>query len=260
MGQYTRARQAFLLALSQNDPSERQLPESVEVEARAQLGELERALPRVTVTMEPVDAALAIDGRPLDVTPSSSPDETPTAIAGTSPPGPGARIGRSTFQLVANPGLHVLTVSREGYQDVVLRKTFAAGTTTTLRLELDRLPATLHITSNLADALVHVDDADVGTPPIEVSRGAGRYRVRVTRKGFVPFSAEVSARPGERVELPATLHKENPALTQKWWFWTAIGAAVVGVAIGTYFVTRSDPEPQRPAPDGGGLGWSLRVP
>jgi hypothetical protein len=47
-------------------------------------------------------------------------------------------------------------------------------------------------------------------------------------------------------------------LTGKWWFWTAVGAVVVGSAVGTYYATRPDPE--RPPVDGGGLGWSVRVP
>lgn len=42
--------------------------------------------------------------------------------------------------------------------------------------------------------------------------------------------------------------------------WTGIGVVVAGAAAGTYALTRSEPEPTRPATDGGGLGWSLRVP
>src|SRR5206468_8319753 len=111
-----------------------------------------------------------------------------------------------------------------------------------------------------ADALVRVNDADVGNPPVDVSRNAGRYRVTVTKKGYVTYESEVAMRPGEHVELAANMREEKRALTQQWWFWTGIGVVVVGAAAGTYALTRSDPTPTRPAPDGGGLGWSLKVP
>jgi hypothetical protein len=85
----------------------------------------------------------------------------------------------------------------------------------------------------LVDAIVRVNDADVGNPPVEFSRNAGRYRVTVTRKGYVPY---------------------------EWWSWTAVGVVVVGAGAGTYALARSNSTPSRPPPDGGGLGWSLKVP
>jgi hypothetical protein len=163
------------------------------------------------------------------------------------------------FRILANPGAHVFTVSRQGYQDVVVNRSLAPGSDTSLGLELDKLPATIHVTSNLADALVRVNDADVGNPPVDVSRAAGRYHVAVARKGYVTVESEVAVRPGERVELAANMHPEKRPLTREWWFWTGIGVVVAGAAAGAYALTRSDPTPTRPPPDGGGLGWSLKV-
>jgi hypothetical protein len=260
MGQFTRARQALVASLAQSEASgRRELPESFEGDARVMLGEMNRILPRVTVTLEPSDASITVDGRPLEpvAEPSSS---LPVFLAGTVAPGRGASPGAVTFQLVANPGAHVITVSRQGYQDVVLTRTFAPSSTSTLGLELDKLPATIHVASNLADAIVRVNDADVGNPPVDVSRTAGSYRVHVARKGFVSYETEVTVRPGERVDLNAGLREERPALTQRWWFWAGVGVIVVGAATATYFATRSSADPQRPATDGGGLGWSLQVP
>ncbi len=260
MGQFTRARQALGKALAQHEASKgAELPDSVVTEAKALGSELDRILPRVTVTLAPADAAIAIDGRRLE--PTVAVVEGPaTFVAGTMPPGPGKSPGPSTFTIVANPGAHVVTVSRQGYQDVVVTRTFAPGASTPLDLQLDRLPATLHVTSNLADAVVRVNDSDVGNAPVEVSRIAGRYRVFVSRKGFLPFETELSVRPGERAEIDAALKEDKPALTQRWWFWAGIGVVAVGVATATYFAARSSADPQRPPTDGGGLGWSLQVP
>jgi hypothetical protein len=181
-------------------------------------------------------------------------------VAGTLPHGPGEAPGSETFDLLANPGVHVITVTRPGYQDVVLNKTFGPGAAAPLTLELDRLPASIKVTSNVGDAIVRLNNADVGNPPVEVSRIAGTYHVLVSRKSYVGYETDVTLSPGQRVELAADLRKENPPLTQKWWFWAGAAVILAGAATVTYFIVRSNEEPQRQPTDGGGLGWSLRVP
>ncbi len=256
-GQYTLARAAFQRALLEDEHSGGgQLADSVRAEAHGLLAEIDRVLARVHVTLAPMDAQIAVDGRPLE----RAADAGPSAvfIAGTHAPGPPESPGVSAFDVLVNPGAHVLTVSRTGYADVVVNRSFSPGSDGSMSLELDRLPAVFHITSNLADAVVRVDDVDVGNAPVEVTRKAGRYRVSVKRKGYVSFETDVTATPGQQMQLPATLREEKKALTQQWWFWTIASAVVVGAATTTYFVTR--PEPTRTPPDGGGLGWSLKTP
>lgn len=256
-GQYMLARQALLLALEQDRVAAgAELPESARTEAQGLVAETTRILPRIHVKLAPEDAAVAVDGRPLERTTDDAGNVI--LVAGTRAPAPGEPPKFAVFDLLANPGAHVFTVSRAGYQDVVVNRTFAPGGQVSLSLELDRLPATIHVTANVPEAVVRVDDIDVGNPPVDISRNGGRYRVRVTRKGYVPFETEVAASPGQHVELPATLREEKKALTQQWWFWTAAGVVVIGAATTTYFLTR--PDPSRPAPDAGGLGWALKVP
>lgn len=261
LGQYTRARRALFEALDRDqEAAGGELPDPAREEARAMATELEHLLPRVAVTLQPSDAALAIDGRPLEPGLASAAGDAPAFVAGTAAPGPGTPIHHVRFAVVMNPGTHVITVSRRGYQDVVLNRSFSPGSENTLKLELDRLPATIHVTSSHPDAVVRVNGSDVGNPPVEVSRAAGRYRVTVTRAGFLTYETETTVRSGERVELDAVLREDHPALTQRWWFWTAAGALVIGAATSTYFLTRPEPEPTRPPTSGGGLGWSLKVP
>jgi hypothetical protein len=260
LGQYTRARRSLLQALEQDRVSnETELPPNARNEARGMLDELERILIRVTVNLRPEEAALAVDGRPLERAPEDG-QGTPLLVAGTHAPGPGAPIQLPTFRVLMNPGAHVFIVSQRGYQDIVLNRSFPPGASAALDLSLDKLPATIHLTSDHPDAIVRVNGVDVGNPPVEVSRAAGRYKVTVTRAGFVPYDADVAVRSGERVELDAKLREDRPALTQRWWFWTAAGALVIGAATTTYLLTRSEPEPTRPPTNGGGLGWSLKVP
>jgi tetratricopeptide (TPR) repeat protein len=259
LGQYTRARRSFREALKLNEGSGNvDLPESASNEAKGLLAELEHILARADVALQPIDAAVAIDGRPLERVDDE--DGKAVFVAGTALPAPGTAPSLANFRVVMNPGPHVVTVSRRGYQDVVVNRTFSPGSTANLNLELDRLPATMHVTSNLADAIVHVNDADMGNPPVEVSRSAGRYHVTVARRGYLTYETDVTVRAGERLEIDAALREEKRALTQQWWFWTAAGAVLVGAGVTVYFLTRSDPQPTRPPVDGGGLGWSLNVP
>ena len=151
-----------------------------------------------------------------------------------------------------------LPLFRKGFSDATVRRTFTSGTPLSLIIELDRLPATIRIESNVPEALVTLNGDDLGPVPIEVLRPAGAYHVVVKRRGFVTFESQLVAGPGEGVSLRAPLREDKPGLTQRWWFWTAAGVLVTGAAVGTYFATR--PGPTRRAVGEGSLGWSATVP
>ena len=78
----------------------------------------------------------------------------------------------------------------------------------------------------------------------------------VANIGSANFNARSAAR-DEEVNLVAPLSREKIALTQRWWFWTGVAVLVAGAASVTYLVVRKDQTPERPAVDGGGLGWTL---
>jgi hypothetical protein len=256
LGHYTRARRALSQALAQDSGAE--LPPTVKTDARAFLDEIEQLLVRLTVTVEPAPARIAVDGRPLEI--EQPPSAPPALIAGTLPPGRGASAPAGAFSLLADPGVHVITLSRAGYGDIVVNKSYRPGQVATERWVLSELPATIRISSNEARALVSVNGRDVGVAPIDVLRPAGLYRVEVSKPGFVPYVADVRVMAGQESALRSTLVPEKQSLLGKWWFWTAAAALAGGVATATYFATRSEPQPQRPPLDGGSLGWTARIP
>jgi hypothetical protein len=203
-------------------------------------------LVRLTVTLSPSDAAIAVDGRPLAV-------EGDHWVAGIVAPGPGKRAPGARFTLLMNPGAHVFTLSRRGFDDVVVNKTFSPGASEELPLRLERLPARLDISSNVAGAIITVAGRDIGPAPAVVTRTAGTYRVVVSNHGYEDYEATVRLRAGERGSIRATLLKEKRAITSEWWFWTIAAATVAGGAVATYALTRPEPEP---APyQGGTTGW-----
>jgi hypothetical protein len=253
MGQYTRARRAFATALEENGRTPgADLSPALTDETKRYVAELDRLVANLELTIVPEEAQIAIDGRPLDAGANG------TVVAGILPPGPGKPAPKGKFRVVVDPGTHVITISRAGFADAVSRETLAPGASVEKTLVLDRLPAQLHIVSNVTRAQVLVDGADVGLAPVDINRPAGKYKVTVKKGGFLPFETNASADPGQNVNVTATLREDKPTLTQRWWFWTGVGVLVVGAATTTYFLTRPDPE--RPAVDGGGLNWAVRHP
>lgn len=270
MGQYTRARKAFAAALDESGKAPGlELSPGLAEETRRYVAELDRQLAALDLVITPEQAQIAVDGRPLEpASPAQTAAQTAQTaahaavttvlVAGTLPPGPARPAPKGRFRVLVDPGTHVITLSRPGFADAVSKETLVPGATVEKRLELDRLPAQIRVTSNHAGAQVLVNEADVGLTPVEISRPAGKYHVVVKKPGYLVFDTSTNADPGQNLAVTATLREDKPALTQRWWFWTGVGVVVVGAAVATYALTRPDPE--RPAVDGGGLGWAVRSP
>jgi len=256
LGRYTRAYEQLSRALAEDTTSE--LPPSIVTDAQAFLDEIRRLLVHVVLVVEPAGTSLTFDGRPLQA--GSAAGARPSFVAGVLPPGRGAVVPKGELEVLADPGAHVITLSRQGYGDVVLNRTYRPGQTVTQRLVLAELPATIRVSSNERLAAVSVNGKDIGLAPVDVLRPAGIYRVEVTKPGFVHYAADVRVMAGEEAVLRSTLVKEKPSLLGKWWFWTAAAAVAGGVATVTFLATRNEPEAQRPPLDGGTLEWVARIP
>jgi len=255
LGNYTGARQQRSRALAENTNGE--LPPSVVTEAEAFLEEIEHLLVHLTLVVEPAGTSLTFDGRPLLRETSAGP--VPHFVAGVLAPGRGGVVPNQ-LRIAADPGVHVITLTRAGYGDIVINRTYRPGESVSQRWALAELPATIHVSSNEKAALVKVNGKDVGLAPVDVLRPAGNYRVEVMKPGFVHYGADVRVIAGQDSFLRSTLVKEEPSILGKWWFWTAAAAVAGGVATATFLATRSEPAAQRPALDGGSLGWVAKVP
>jgi hypothetical protein len=256
LGRYALARKTLQHALTENQTAGgTQLPDTVLQEIHAYVDQIDALLAAADVTLDPPSSTITVDGRPLEVGDAAA--TPPVLVAGIREPGPGESPPAAHFKMVLDPGVHVITLSRKGYADAVVNRTFLPAQTAVLPLALDRLPATLHITSNQERAVVAVNGADVGMAPVDVSRPGGSYRVVVTKPGFVTYEAQVNAQPGEDVDMKATLPEERHPITKQWWFWTAAGVVVAGAVVGTYFITRTPSTPAQPALNCGGLGWCV---
>jgi hypothetical protein len=252
LGRYTRARQTLKKATEATEAAGgSELPRSFADEARRWMREIDALLVRASVTLTPADAELLVDGAPLvregDVLVAGLPlGDHPVTT-------PGAQ-----FTLVLDPGTHILALSRAGFANAAATKTVAPGTTPKLALDLQSLPATISVATNVSGAVVSVDELDTGVAPVQISRPAGTYNIAVRKKGFVPYLTKVRVNAGDAPSLQARLTEETTPVYKKVWFWSLAAAVVAGATVGTYLLTR--PEPERPAPDGGGIGWVVPVP
>lgn len=254
LGRYVRARQTFRRALEQRGRAG-DLPASTVLDVERFIAEIDALVANVEVVLSPADAVVSVDGQPLEVQ-VSGPE--PILALGSSPRDRGRPPPAPKFRVLLDPGAHIFLISRAGFADAMTRVSLGPGEKQHLDLVADRLPATLSVSANKSDAVVTVNAIDVGVAPVRLTRPPGRYHVLVRRPGFVPYESDAVLAPGQSTDLRATLKAEEPGLLSRWWFWTAAGVVVAGAAITTYALTR--PEPERPPYDGGGLGWTAKVP
>ncbi len=243
LGSYTIARDKFNEAAAAPDPGG--LPSSLKEEARGNVAQIESLLVHASVTLDPPDAQVSVDGRPLR-------QDGDIFIAGVLAPSAPRAMPRPSFELVMGPGQHLITVSKPGYGSAAVTRNFGNGEHAALPLSLSLLPATIHVSANQPDAVVTINGADVGMAPVDISRHAGSYRVKLLKRGFDPYESEIVVKPGEEANLRAAMAEEKTPLVKKWWFWTGAAAVVAGGALLTYELTR-DPKP--PPYNGGSTGW-----
>jgi hypothetical protein len=248
LGRSSRARATFRRAIEEGAARGNQLPASLVNDAQTFIAEIDRLQAHVQVQLNPPGTEISVDGRPLLEEPGGYP--LPIMVAGMLPPGAATAPPAPAFEMIIEPGAHVIMLSRKGYKSVTVKRTFDAGTRSVLPLEVERLPAVLQVTSTPPGGIVAVEDIDVGPAPVQITRAPGSYRVVVRKAGLRTFQSQVTLQAGEEVDLQAPLPVEKRPIYKQWWFWTT-GAVLIGGIIGlTYGLTRP------PAPfDGGNTGW-----
>jgi hypothetical protein len=135
LGRYTRARKFLAKALAENEArGSAALSAEVVADAKKYLAEIDQRLARATVTLSPPDAAISVDGRPLEMV--AADHAPPVLAAGTRDLGAGDIPAASQFEVLLDPGAHVFTVTRAGSSDLVMSRTFQAGSRAPLELKL----------------------------------------------------------------------------------------------------------------------------
>lgn len=87
----------------------------------------------------------------------------------------------------------------------------------------------IRIQASLRGAAVLVGGEPQGHTPIEPLRvrAPDRYDIRITKDGYVPFTAETTVPPDGEVVVRAVLSRREKPWYKRWWVWAAVGAAAV---------------------------------
>jgi hypothetical protein len=98
----------------------------------------------------------------------------------------------------------------------------------------------IRVRSNVAGALVRVGGKDYGRTPLQKNlrvRAPASYEIRVRKKGYMEFSADLDVPPEATITVDAKLIPKGaapgPPVYKTWWFWTVLGGSVVAAVAGT---------------------------
>ncbi len=138
-----------------------------------------------------------------------------------------------------NATVGTLEVTREGHYPARLEVELPAGESVTLRLELRTRETSglLLITSELDEVTAFVDEREVGRVPTEVALTPGEHRIRVSKDGYRDETTTVVVRAGSERGVNLDPRPVKKKLTQRWWFWTAMGGVVAGGVAATIAAT-----------------------
>jgi len=90
---------------------------------------------------------------------------------------------------------------------------------------------TVRIEANVSAAIVYLDKQRRGMTPLKPLRlrAPKKYQIRVTKDGYVPFSASVNVPPDSVITVEPTLvHRTSQAWYKRWWVAVLAGSVVVG--------------------------------
>ena len=190
--------------------------------------EMKALLAPVTFTLEPKSARVLVDGRQLTI-----PED-------------------GVVQLAA--GDHVAELSAEHHNPERREFKVAAGTPLTLAFKLKAIPrsGTVFITSSQPNTRLKIDGKEVGFAPMKLELGVGGHQLEASVPKYELFQTEVMLSPGQtrNIDIEMRLPPVQP-LYRKWYFWTAVGTAIVGGTVGAILL---QPGVAPPTTAGLGLG------
>lgn len=133
-----------------------------------------------------------------------------------------------------NAGTADLEVVAEGY--VPYRKTIdlpkAGELVVDVVLVAREARGQLVVASTPDGADVSIDGKQFGRAPAEAQLAPGNHVIVVRLSGFREQKTSAVVVEGERRRIDISL-EAKPPITQTWWFWTGIGAVVVGATVTT---------------------------
>lgn len=171
------------------------------------LADLIPAMGHLTLTLEPPDAEVTIDGE----------------LAG----GHGSP---RTFDL--DPGSHRVTVGAPGFVSRSAEVSVLSGSEEELRMPLEALPSVpaVLVVESVDGARIFLDDEEIGVGHAERELAPRTYRLRIAAAGHDDFTREVRLDAGEHSTIEATFGARGTDLAAEPGLWIGVGAGVLIIA------------------------------
>lgn len=132
---------------------------------------------------------------------------------------------------------HSLRLQKRGFTPFVDTLRLKAGESREVEADLVPSGGILKLTSNIRRAQVLLDGKPIGRTPFDGDIPPGKHKLEIVAPGKTPESRLIDVRAGKVVtmavtlkDVPGPITKKDTSVFGKWWFWTAVGAAVVGGA------------------------------
>lgn len=102
----------------------------------------------------------------------------------------------------------------------------------------------IRIRSNVTGASVTIDSKPRGLTPVEPLkvRAPASYEIRVSKPGYITFSARVLVPPDGNIDVRTDLStRSDSAWYSRWWVAAIAGSVVIGAATGAVLIMRENP-------------------
>lgn len=193
------------------------------------LGVVVDAIARVSLSVEPSDATVRVDGE---------------AVA-------------DPRALELDPGEHALTVNAEGHAEEHLTLSLRTGERAVRAVRLRVPPSRVDVLVTPADARVYVNEVLLGQGAVRWEGAARTLQLRASRADYADLTRALVVAPGAVMTERLTLSLSTRPLTARPWFW---GGIALGVAVVAGVTTAILLSTQGHEVDGGSTGTVLRTP
>lgn len=131
--------------------------------------------------------------------------------------------------VVVNAGKGTLEITADGYNPWQRDVDLPGGGTANydVHLAVKNTTGILVVRSSTPSAEVTIDGRPSGVAPVETSLAAGTHSVELRSEGYRAMKTSAVVGAGEKKEIDLALESET-GLLGRWWFWTGVGAVVVG--------------------------------
>ena len=144
-------------------------------------------------------------------------------------------------RLATRAGAASVEVDADGYETFRREVDLAAGATLVIdaNLILKKRDA-LVIVRTTPGADILFDGRALGRAPLEVRATAGSHELIARAPGYYEEKVPMTLALGDKRDVDLAL-RETPGVLSKWWFWTGIGAVVLGGVATAIILTREKP-------------------